>query len=212
MSSHHIVRDEQEPALIVFDFSPDQREDIGQLLEWSPVVIATEYSLNDLITFGVKIDMAIVKEEKLLNWEEELKYQQPINFLTAGENAIDTLSKAIRQLIEKSHHTFHIMSNQLTFFDFINLYREFSKVAELIYINESRKVSISPIGNYIKWLQKGEEIGVFAVEEATYIKTKGFVRDIQNEVLSSELLLLVKEEGTIHIETNLKPLIISEPL
>lgn len=36
MSSHHIVRDDQEPALIIANGAACSSELLGQLLEWSP--------------------------------------------------------------------------------------------------------------------------------------------------------------------------------
>ena len=41
MSSHHIVRDDQEPALIIANGASCSNELLGQLLEWSPIVIVT---------------------------------------------------------------------------------------------------------------------------------------------------------------------------
>ena len=47
MSSHHIVRDDQEPALIITNgASCSEEELIGQLLEWSP--------FSDCLRFGYR--------------------------------------------------------------------------------------------------------------------------------------------------------------
>ena len=42
MSSHHIVREKQEPALLVLGLNNFSTELLGQLLEWNPTVITTE--------------------------------------------------------------------------------------------------------------------------------------------------------------------------
>ncbi|MFD2144372.1 hypothetical protein [Mucilaginibacter antarcticus] len=40
MSSHHIVREKQEPALLVLGLDGFDEEQLGQLLEWSPTLMA----------------------------------------------------------------------------------------------------------------------------------------------------------------------------
>ncbi|RZK41505.1 MAG: thiamine pyrophosphokinase, partial [Pedobacter sp.] len=39
MSSHHIVREKQEPALYIHQLGNFDEEKLGQLLEWSPTVL-----------------------------------------------------------------------------------------------------------------------------------------------------------------------------
>lgn len=42
MSSHHIVREKQEPALLIMDLNGFNDEHLGQLLEWNPTVLVNE--------------------------------------------------------------------------------------------------------------------------------------------------------------------------
>ena len=50
MSSHHIVREKQEPALLVLGLDDFPDELLGQLLEWSPTVIVTADTVEPGIT------------------------------------------------------------------------------------------------------------------------------------------------------------------
>ena len=57
MSSHHIVKEDQEPALIIDNLdgiSPDQ---LGQLLEWCPTIIAHSDNFKTIVERGIKIDV-----------------------------------------------------------------------------------------------------------------------------------------------------------
>ena len=56
MSSHHIVRDEQEPALLIDDASVIHFEFVELLLEWSPRVMVTSNAIDEVLNWGVKID------------------------------------------------------------------------------------------------------------------------------------------------------------
>ena len=59
MSSHHIVRDDQEPALIIANGAACSEELLGQLLEWSPLVIVLDSAIERVIKLGIKIDVLL---------------------------------------------------------------------------------------------------------------------------------------------------------
>src|SRR5437762_2693224 len=59
MSSHHIVREKQEPALLVLGMGNFPAEMMGQLLEWSPTVIVTAETAEKIDANGIKIDWII---------------------------------------------------------------------------------------------------------------------------------------------------------
>ena len=59
MSSHHVVREKQEPALLVLGLDNFDDELLGQLLEWSPTVVATPQTVEKLLSYGIKIDWLI---------------------------------------------------------------------------------------------------------------------------------------------------------
>ena len=54
MSSHHIVRDDQAPALIIANGEACSEELLGQLLEWSPTVIVLDAAIERVIKLGSK--------------------------------------------------------------------------------------------------------------------------------------------------------------
>lgn len=59
MSSHHIVREKQEPALFILDFDGFDEEYFGQLLEWSPTLVVSEDCYEKIARMGIKIDAVI---------------------------------------------------------------------------------------------------------------------------------------------------------
>ena len=59
MSSHHIVRDDQEPALIIANGAACSEELIGQLLEWSPLVIVLDSAIKRVLELGIKVDVLL---------------------------------------------------------------------------------------------------------------------------------------------------------
>ena len=59
MSSHHIVRDDQEPALIIANGAACSDELLGQLLEWSPLVVVLDSAMVRVMEMDIKVDVLL---------------------------------------------------------------------------------------------------------------------------------------------------------
>lgn len=57
MSSHHIIRDKQEPALIIANGEECSMDLLEQLLEWSPTVVVLDDAIERVISLGIKVDV-----------------------------------------------------------------------------------------------------------------------------------------------------------
>lgn len=62
MSSHHFVREFQEPAVYFHSFGNAHMDQIGPLLEWAPYVMAHERCLRPLEEAYVKVDAILLLE------------------------------------------------------------------------------------------------------------------------------------------------------
>jgi hypothetical protein len=58
MSSHHFVKEGQEPALLVVDAIADDH--LLSLLEWSPLVLASAEAAEKVASWGVRVDAVFV--------------------------------------------------------------------------------------------------------------------------------------------------------
>jgi thiamine pyrophosphokinase len=148
MSSHHIVRDAQEPALI-FVGTAISLEKIGQLLEWSPIVVVLENCLEHVLSWGIKIDKIICQSA---HYEEVVTisiHQQPIEILSIDSTSIsDFLHFAIQILIDNGHEAISIIWEDFIPADFE---RYISKV-ELIVYQENSKSYFIKRGILKKWV------------------------------------------------------------
>ena len=59
MSSHHIVREKQEPALYIHQIGDFNEEYLGQLLEWSPTLIVNGAIYEKIVSLGLKVDVVV---------------------------------------------------------------------------------------------------------------------------------------------------------
>lgn len=101
MSSHHIVKEKQEPALYIHDLGEFDEEYLGQLLEWSPTLIVNGAAYEKVISLGLKVDVVLNNVEGLLFQENTRSIMGPgdacntvLNYLIAEKypavNIIDT--------------------------------------------------------------------------------------------------------------------------
>ena len=101
MSSHHIVRDDQEPALIIANGESCSSELLGQLLEWSPIVVVLDSAITRVLELGIKVDVLLGDFDRNFNAEQYKDSQYPIEIVyTPNQNKTD-LEKAFDYLIER---------------------------------------------------------------------------------------------------------------
>lgn len=89
MSSHHFVKEFQEPALLILSLKENDIEKLESLLEWAPYVIVHENVFADILEKEIKIDAVLCKNtnrELILNlvemqWNIELFEILPTNNL-----------------------------------------------------------------------------------------------------------------------------------
>lgn len=78
MSSHHVVTEQQEPALIIADARNASLEYIQPLLEWSPTIFVLQGSIDIVLNWGIKMDGIVLNDDCPLeikkNWLDSSQY------------------------------------------------------------------------------------------------------------------------------------------
>ncbi|MDX2302587.1 MAG: hypothetical protein NW226_07285 [Microscillaceae bacterium] len=110
MSSHHIVRESQEPALWIMQPQACDYAFIQELLEWSPWVLVSEAALTDVLGWGVKIDAVLLQESGNELWLEKLQEQTPLEIIVYQQ---DSLQSGLDHLLQKQVHTVHVVAEPI---------------------------------------------------------------------------------------------------
>jgi hypothetical protein len=82
MSSHHIVRENQEPALLILNAQAISFEKIQELLEWMPTVVVFHTAVNTVLSWGIKVDVVIVPYSDTDAWRAKLIDQAPLKLIS----------------------------------------------------------------------------------------------------------------------------------
>lgn len=101
MSSHHIVRDDQEPALIIANGASCDKELLGQLLEWSPLVVVLDSAIERVIDLNIKVDVILGDFDRGFNPHEFIQSQHPIEIIRTPDQSKTDLEKAFDYLIQR---------------------------------------------------------------------------------------------------------------
>jgi thiamine pyrophosphokinase len=208
MSSHHIVKDEQEPALILENINKDQWAIVLQLLEWSPTVVASEGVLNKILSEGHKVDVALVSKETLETWEEELAAQKPITILPTIKEKF--LPQAIELLKARNHRAINIVTSNIRLFEVISSLLEQNQLLDIVIFTEDQKHVLCKSMIFKKWLPAFSSLSVLPLKEKSFMKTTGFDLDLNNEPLMEGIVLTRKMEGEVTIKMTHTPFLISE--
>ena len=81
MSSHHTIRENQEPAVLLLDPNAIDIQVLHDLLEWSPLLIVSEACVDWILMHQIKADGVIVSKEKYGITKEKLRFQEPLKLI-----------------------------------------------------------------------------------------------------------------------------------
>jgi thiamine pyrophosphokinase len=168
MSSHHVVREKQEPALLIISLDGFENENLGQILEWSPTVIVHEaiYELVDSMAF--KVD-AVVTKDPHFNTQESTR-------LILTEN--EPLEDALKFLVGEQYPAVNIIANQFLLKDYVLFVDDLDIV---IFIGDKK---IFPVrSGFSKWQPAGEEIQL--LHEVHNLHTSG-LKKVEDHIMETE--------------------------
>ena len=187
MSSHHIVRDEQEPALIIFNSAFDEQT-IQGLLEWSPTVITKSDLVEALLPYGFKIDVVIGTITEKDQMMSELEHQQPFKYLSKNSSDEDLLL-AIYFLIASKYKAVNLLYplNPKS----MSLINPFLNQLDLVFYDQGYKWVYSRSTTFSKWLPADS---ILKFRDPS-IKVTQEDAELKLNFLEGECICDVKKEG-----------------
>lgn len=196
MSSHHFVKEGQEPALVIMEALELNR--VEPLLEWVPLVIVSDAVLEDVRMWGIKIDVVVSTIVPADQISEILSDQFPLQILPveSSENSITAILKFLSA--RKQAAVNFLMSPTAEHFILLEKFQEMN----INIISDTEKWSLCH-AHFNKWMAA---------------KSTLFIREIgSNNALNLEGLTLKDgqaishQDGVISIHSS-TPFWVGEPL
>lgn len=148
MSSHHIIREDQEPALLILEVHSIETEQVQELLEWSPTVMVAEQSLAEVLSWGIKVDIVIARDSSISTLAASLQEQSPVKFLSHNSH-VKALSTALDYLIASRQKAVNVFTTESleSFESFLSL--------DISVFQSGKRWSFIRNGSYEKWFPAG---------------------------------------------------------
>lgn len=187
MSSHHFVIEGQEPALFILDGLPFEK--VASLLEWSPLVLVADRAIDEVLSWGIKIDVVLQKNYTLETLEEMLVAQSPIEIVSCG--AAPPLETGLDFLTQSHQKAVNLIVNSDV--DFFESAKKFCYQIQLVVLNEHQKWAAITSGKFEKWMNEGSRLSVHQYVEYP-IRVEG--------LLNTGAIWTVARSALVTIETN----------
>lgn len=186
MSSHHIVKDKQEPALIIANGESCSEELLGQLLEWSPYVVVLDNAIYRVLELGIKIDTWMGDFDQPHDFEAIRERQYPIEILHTPNQENTDLDKAIELLIERGYPAANIVwaTGRRADHTISNITKmvKYKNEIKLVLLDDYSKV-FPLTGPFEKWYTAGSVLSLIPVGTTSGIVTSGLKYNLHDETL-----------------------------
>ena len=187
MSSHHIVRDDQEPALIIANGAACSEELLGQLLEWSPLVIVLDSAIERVLQLGIKVDVLLGDFDRGFDAAHYAEKQYPIEIVYRPDQNKTDLEKAFDYLIEKGHKAANVVwatgrraDHTITNITNIVRYRDELKI---VILDDHSKVFLLP-KKFEKWYTADTPISLIPIGHVSGIHSENLYYPLKDDSLT----------------------------
>jgi len=187
MSSHHIVRDNQEPALIIANGADCGVDLLQQLMEWSPYVLALDGAVHRLLERNIRFDAWLGDFDSGAGVDEmALSKMGDIQRIWAEDQDKTDLEKGIEFLISKGHVAANIIWGtgrraDHTINNMATLWRYHDQVTLSLLDDHSR---VYPLNRqFKKWYPAGTAISLIPVGYASGINSSNLEYSLLNHRL-----------------------------
>ena len=187
MSSHHIVRDDQEPALIIANGAACSKELMGQLLEWSPLVIVLDNAIDRVIELGIKVDVLLGDFDEGFDPEKYREMQYPLEIVYSPDQEKTDLEKAFDYLIERKIPAVNVIwatgkRTDHTITNITNIVRYRDKL-KIVILDDHSNVYLLP-KKFEKWYPAATPVSLIPIGKVSGITTKNLKYPLNNEELT----------------------------
>jgi hypothetical protein len=107
MSSHHFVKEQQEPAVFILEAEGISFDTVAPLLEWSPTLLVAQEAVEIVLSWGIKIDVVLADLAFQNENSHLLEEQYPLRFLTVS--ALSGLDEGVHYLLASQHKGVHLV-------------------------------------------------------------------------------------------------------
>ena len=186
MSSHHIVRDDQEPALIIANGESCATELLHQLLEWSPLVVVLDSAMERVAELGIKVDVLLGDFDSGFDPLAYADYQFPMEIVHAPDQDKTDLEKAFDYLIARKIPSANVVwatgrRSDHSIANMTNIVR-YKQQLKIVLFDDYSKIFRLP-QKFEKWYTAGTILSLIPVGSAGGITSENLAYELNEDEL-----------------------------
>ncbi len=156
MSSHHFVKEDQEPALLIIDPDAIAFEKVQELLEWSPLVIVSYSSLEMVLSWEIKIDVLLASTSDPI--AQLVIDQAPLHIIHSSEDN-NVLESVCTFLLDRKQNNLNVIAHEAH--AMIAIAKFVSERVNIVIFEGKVRWHLVENGTYSKWLPAQSNLKVF---------------------------------------------------
>lgn len=190
MSSHHFVRERQEPTLLVANGDACSQELLTALLEWCPYILALDGAFDRLRALNIAVDAVLGDFDSVHSFSPTQGAPTPDTgkpelLFRPDPNKTD-LQKGLDFLIERGHPSAHIIwasgGRSDHFLTHFSILAEYGRRITLNMIDDHCRTFLLPLV-FRKWFAAGTQLSLMPMGLAEGIVTHNLVYPLHGESL-----------------------------
>ncbi len=190
MSSHHFVRELQEPTLLVANGDACSQELLTALLEWCPYILALDGAFDRLRTLNITVDAVLGDFDSVHSFLPTQGAPTPAagkpELLFRPDPNKTDLQKGLDFLIERGHPSAHIIwasgGRSDHFLTHFSILAEYGRRITLNMIDDHCRTFLLPLV-FRKWFAAGTQLSLMPMGLAEGIVTHNLVYPLHGESL-----------------------------
>lgn len=192
MSSHHFVKEGQEPALLIAEALSFELAE--PLLEWAPLVVVCDAALDEVLHWGIKVDAVLGEATQVRALQDKMIEQAPVKILSyqPGE---DPLENALHFLIASKNTAVNIMTRSVK--DQLHLAKNFPQI-QIVLMDHDRKWSLHTHA-FEKWLPAGTSLLIHPYHASQKFTLTGLISEGEYVTASIDGLITIESDNIFWI-------------
>ncbi len=192
MSSHHFVKEGQEPALLIAEALSFELAE--PLLEWAPLVVVCDTALDEVLHWGIKIDAVTGEATQVHALQDKTVEQAPVKVLSyqPGE---DPLENALHFLIASKNTAVNIMTGSVK--NRLHLAKNFPQI-QIVLMDHDRKWSLHT-HPFEKWVPAGTSFLIHPQNDSQKFTLTGLISEGEHVTASIDGLITIESDNIFWI-------------
>jgi hypothetical protein len=196
MSSHHFVKEGQEPALLIAEALSFELAE--PLLEWAPLVVVCDAALDDVLHWGIKIDVVLGEGTAMHALQDKLMEQAPVKILSY-QPAEDPIESGLHFLIASKNTAVNIMTSSVK--SKLHITEKFQQI-QIVLMDNDRKWSLHT-HLFEKWLPAGTSLKIHPHNSSQKFILTGLSSEDEHVTASTDGLISIESDAIFWIGESL---------